>query len=109
MKLKLIVSAIFCGMIASCQQPEPAVLETVPFSSIEIGGELKERVLMNFNRLEEEKYQPQNVYLNETLSGNWPGDTEGRTILGLVLDAQATGRTPQYLEQILDLLPEKLS
>lgn len=95
---------VSCGNIEgnetiSCLAPE----------SVTVGGELKERVLRNFDRLEEEKYRPENVFLTEQQSGNWPGDTEGRTILGLVMDARATGRTPEYLEEIIALLPEKLN
>ena len=82
---------------------------TIPFSGIKVSGELKERVQHNFDRLEESKYHPANVFLTEEQSGGWPGDTEGRTILGLVMDAQASGRTPKYLEQIIDQVPSHLN
>ena len=59
--------------------------------------------------MEEEKYLPQNVFLTAEESAWWPGDTEGRTILALVLNAQATGREPKYLEAILDRFPEKVN
>lgn len=79
------------------------------FSQITIEGELQERIQRNFDRLEEGKYQPKHVFLSEEESGSWPGDTEGRTILGLVLDAQASHRTPVYLEQIIKLIPLHLN
>ena len=73
------------------------------------GGELRTRLERNFDRLEEEKYRPDNVFLTMEQSWGWPGDTEGRTILGLVLDAQATGRAPKHLDEILRRLPSKLN
>ena len=76
---------------------------------IEAGGELRTRIERNFDRLEETKYRPENVFLTMEQSWGWPGDTEGRTILGLVLDAQATGREPKYLDEILRLFPSKLN
>lgn len=42
-------------------------------------------------------------------SWGWPGDTEGRTILALVLDAQLTGRAPKYLDEILRRMPSKMN
>lgn len=74
-----------------------------------IKGDLAKRLNQNFNRLEEEKYQPEHVFLTDKESGGWPGDTEGRTILGLVMDARATGRDPKYLQTIIDLLPVHLN
>lgn len=60
-------------------------------------------------RLEETRFQPKFVFLSDEQSGNWPGDTEGRTILGLVMAAQATGREPLYLEEIIEQIPEHLN
>lgn len=84
-------------------------LYPVALEQLNIGGELSQRIHKNMDRLEEEKYQPQKVFLSEEESGGWPGDTEGRTILGLVSDAQAIHREPKYLEQIISLIPEKLN
>ena len=84
--------------------PEPVV-----FEQIQVQGELGTRLERNFNRLEEEKYQPDHVFLTLEQSFNWPGDTEGRTILGLTLDAEATHRTPKFLDEILRRLPAKVN
>lgn len=84
-------------------------LQEVSFENIRMRGELYQRVSKNFDRLHEEKYRPQNVFLTEEESGNWPGDTEGRTILALVLDAQASHKEPFYLKQIIDLIPAHLN
>lgn len=67
------------------------------------------RLQLNFNRLEEEKYQPENVFQREKEANNWPGDTEGRTILALVLLAQATGRQPKYLDEIIERWPREVN
>lgn len=84
-------------------------IRPISLGDICIGGELKTRLLRNFNRLEESKYQPDHVFLTEKESGGWPGDTEGRTILGLVMDAQASHREPLYLQEILKRLPTHLN
>lgn len=72
-------------------------------------GDLGARLQNNFNRLEEEKYQPEHVFQREKEAGNWPGDTEGRTVLALVLLAQATGRTPRHLDAILERWPREVN
>lgn len=82
-------------------------LQPVPFSDINISGILRQRVMKNFDRLEEEKYRPDKVYITGTGDLGWPGDTEGRTILGLTMDAQATHRQPKYLDEIMSLYPQK--
>ena len=76
-------------------------VQPVAFDEVRMGGELRERVERNFRRLEEEKYQPDHVFLTEAQSNDWPGDTEGRTILALVLDAQAGRLQPRYLDEIM--------
>lgn len=109
MMKKLLFLLFYSASFVSCTNKSENEISMIPFESIQIGGELKERVLKNLNRLEEEKYQPGNVFLTDKQSGNWPGDTEGRTILGLVMDARASGREPKYLEEIINLIPSKLN
>lgn len=84
-------------------------ISTVPLKNLLTTGELGIRINKNFDRLEEERYQPSNVFLTDAQSGNWPGDTEGRAILGLVMDAQASHREPKYLNEIIQLLPARLN
>ena len=59
--------------------------------------------------MESEHYQTDHVFLTEEESGGWSGDTEGRTILALVMDSRATGRKPLYLDGILGRLPGELN
>ena len=51
-----------------------AVPESLP--QVRVGGELQVRILKNFDRLEEKKYQPAHVFLTDEQSGHWQGDTE---------------------------------
>ena len=83
--------------------------QDVPFAAIEVQDELHIRLERNFLRLHEDKYQPQNVFLTDEESGFWPGDTEGRTLLAWVMDAQALHRQPLFLEQFIQLLPGHLN
>ena len=85
------------------------LITTAQFGEISIGGELKTRVMKSFDRLEETKYQPDNVFLTDEQSGGWPGDTEGRTLLGLVMEARATGRMPKYADEIVRRIPAHLN
>jgi uncharacterized protein len=106
--LPFICFTIYCLPLAG-QNNKLAGLQPVNLEDIIIHGDLAKRLNQNFNRLEEEKYQPEHIFLTDKESGGWPGDTEGRTILGLVMDARATGRAPGYLQTIIDLLPKHLN
>lgn len=103
-----LISGVFLFLIAGALSAQ-CTMQEVPFADIRMQGELYERVCKNLARLHEDKYQPQNVFLTEEQSGNWPGDTEGRTVLALVLDAQASHKEPLYLKQIIDLIPSHLN
>src|SRR6267154_1875822 len=84
--------------------PRPAAIHDVF-----VGGELARRANLNFDRLEQTKYEPDHVFLTEEQSGHWPGDTEGRTVLALVLLTQATRRPARYLDEILGRFPQKMN
>jgi len=110
MKIFLILIAItlpICSLNA--QSISEKFSHTLPFENITIKGDLKIRALANFDRLERDKYLPENLFVTEAQSGGWPGDSEGRTILALTLLSQATHRTPKYLSQIMQILPSKLN
>jgi uncharacterized protein len=98
-----------CWSGEAANVPDHSAPQPVAFGQIQSEGEVGVRLARNFDRLEEDKYQPDNVFLTLKQSGNWPGDTEGRTILGLTLDAQATQRAPKYLEEILRRMPAKVN
>ena len=70
-------------------------------------GELGYRLTQSFSRLESEHYLPNVIWSKDDHS--WPGDWEGRTILGLVGLGKSTGKEPSYLEEIIELLPTKLN
>lgn len=101
-------------VISSCTQadrPPDSTLSPAGFDQVYAKGELLRRALKNFDRLETDIYHPENVFPKQhhATSAGWPGDKEGRTILALVLEAQATHRTPLYLEEMIRILPEKLN
>ena len=85
--------------------------QKVDFKNTSDCGELQFRALKNFDRLESEIYQPCNVFpeKHHISSQGWPGDKEGRTILGLVMEAQATHREPVYLSEMIRMIPQKLN
>lgn len=87
------------------------LLQPVRYDQIGISGELGQRIQRNFDRLETDVYYPENVFpeRHHSSSEGWPGDKEGRTILGLVLDAQATHRTSLYLDEMIKLIPQKMN
>jgi len=108
----LVVSVLIVTVSCNRQaQPESAILKPVSYDQITMEGELLDRAMRNFDRLETDIYHPENVYpeIHHRTSVGWPGDKEGRVILGLVLQAQATHRTPVYLEELIDLIPENLN
>ena len=70
---------------------------------------LRERVELSSRRLEAEKYRPDAVFLGEEKSNGWPGDTEGRTLLALVLQQEALGVKPKYLDGIMRAVPSHLN
>lgn len=70
---------------------------------------LRDRVRLSARRLEDARYSPAKVFLSEAESGGWPGDTEGRTILALVLQNAALGEKPKHLDGILRALPAHLN
>lgn len=99
-------------MISNGQVVQHPVTEIKPISytDIKIGGELNTRLQKNFDRLESQMYSADKVFpSNENTQSEWPGDIEGRLMLGLVLDAQATHREPKYLAEMVHKLPEKLN
>jgi len=80
-------------------------MQQLNFNSIHISGDYRCRALLNFDRLEQEQYQPDKVFRGDVSNG-WPGDFVGRTILALSLQAQATRREPKHLREIIERLPD---
>lgn len=75
-----------------------------PLGSVRIGGELGRRARLSFARLE--KYDPALVFQS---NGGWPGDREGRAILGQVLIARATRRPSTHVAALVAGLDERLN
>ncbi|MFD0713233.1 beta-L-arabinofuranosidase domain-containing protein [Paenibacillus sp. GCM10027626] len=82
-------------------------MKTIPWDNLDVHGEQRRRALLNFDRLETEPYEPDTVF--KPAAYEWPGDWEGRTLLALVLLAQATQREPRHLSAIMQRLPDYLN
>ncbi|MEI6646004.1 MAG: hypothetical protein WCP12_08200 [bacterium] len=83
------------------------VLKNADLDALVVTGDLAVRSLLNYARLEGTWYRPWEVFGAD--KHGWPGDWEGRVILGLVSQARATHRTPAWLEMILEELPKRLN
>lgn len=96
------------GRIDRAVQEAPA---PISYEDIRVGGELETRALKNYDRLETDIYTPEKVFpvQHEAVSADWPGDYEGRIILGLTLQAQATHREPRYLAEMIRMIPGRLN
>jgi hypothetical protein len=108
----LMVALLFTlGSCRTTDHPAIGIVTPLGFDQIHVKGELYQRAMKNFDRLETEIYFPENVFPKQHHgpSEGWPGDKEGRTILALVLEAQATHRIPLYLDEMIRILPEKLN
>ncbi|RQP17440.1 MAG: hypothetical protein EAS52_08725, partial [Parapedobacter sp.] len=86
-------------------------IKPVPYEKLRVHGELETRSLRNFDRLESDIYTPDNVFpvAHEGVSAGWPGDYEGRIILGLTLQAQAMHREPKYLSELIDRIDTRVN
>lgn len=67
-------------------------MKSIPLEKITVLGGLAHRLLLNSVRLESDIYMPDAVCRLD--SGGWPADAEGRTLLALVRQMEATGREP---------------
>lgn len=75
-------------------------------NTYQLGGILN-RSYKSFNRLEAEPYRTEKIFQDSSYS--WPGDWEGRTLLGIITLAKATHRNPLYLKDIMNELPKHLN
>ena len=105
------MAAIILALSAGCtgNEGKKSTVEPVKYDEITFSGELKYRLQQNLVRLKSDKYLPDNVFLTEEESGGWPGDTEGRTILGLVCDSRATRQAAPSLMEIINRVPRHLN
>lgn len=97
--------SLLAGCLCAAACSRPSLPAPVPLDAIFTGGELATRIDRNFDRLEDEMYRPDSVF-HSRLWQSWPGDAQGRIVLGLVCDARASGREPLYLQTILDHYPQ---
>ena len=82
-------------------------MKNLPLNKLTMYGELAMRANLNFARLETAKYWPETIF--EMDQHAWPADWEGRTMLALTMHAQATGRSPAFLDEILAAISDRLN
>lgn len=82
-------------------------MKALDYKNVYVDGELRYRAEANYNRLEEEQYRVPAVLKGHGYK--WPGDYEGRAMLGIILLSRATHRSPKYLEKFINILPEVLN
>jgi len=82
-------------------------MKHIRLDKLTMQDELAMRANLNFARLEGPKYWPETIF--EMDQHAWPADWEGRTMLALTMHAQTTGRTPAFLDQILEGLPQRIN
>ena len=99
-----ILSTLLWGCLSLAVSCTPKDITPVPPGAVRTDGELATRIDRNFDRLEDEMYRPDSVF-HSRLWESWPGDAQGRIVLGLVCDARASDREPLYLQTILDHYP----
>lgn len=112
MRVSLVSMCVALAMVSySCGNDGAGLSVPSPmrYDEFTVNGELRYRIEQNFERLNSDKYQPGNVFLTEEESGGWPGDTEGRTILGLVCDASAAHKPIGQLAGIIAGIPAHLN
>lgn len=69
-------------------------------------GELAIRMMKNFGRLHDGIYNCRNFH---PANIGWPGDYEGRVLLGLISQSEINGLPPVYLEELTSYIFEKTS
>ena len=86
-------------------------LKPIAYDNIILGGELADRAKKNYRRLESDIYSPKKVFSIEkkSISAEWPGDIEGRLMLGLILESQATHQTSEGLKEMIDRIPKVIN
>ena len=82
-------------------------MKTINLNQLAMYDELAMRANANFARLETSRYWPETIF--EMDQHAWPADWEGRTMLALTMHAQATGRTPAFLDDILEATLDRLN
>ena len=73
-------------------------------------GALRERMMLNFDRLDSARYAPvENSGCLREASYAWPGDMEGRALLAFVRLERATGRRAAHLENLRSIWASRLN
>ncbi len=77
------------------------------FSEIQHGGDILNRLQLNFQRLHQAEYLPSQVFVGD--ASEWPGDKEGRLLLALVLLSRALHLDAAHAHEIFVAWPDHLN
>lgn len=110
-RILLAFGLLLLSPVLSNAQKFQSLLKPINYTDIKIGGELEFRANKNYDRLETETYSPEKVFplRSDNEQVEWPGDVEGRIMLGLIMEAQAMHREPKYLEDMIHLIPKRVN
>jgi hypothetical protein len=93
-------------LLASIGEPV-GVVRPLDFEQIKAGGDLAIRADMSFQRLQGDIYRSPQIF--KGAEAEWPGDWEGRILLGLTLLSRATGTTAPSLAKMIQDYPRHMN
>lgn len=98
-----------CRPAASCaEERKRALAVALNAASFRPEGDLRKRFELNYTRLQDEQFRFAAMKVAPTLK-DAPGDWIGRAILALSLGAQALGKEPPHLAEVMRGLPSCLN
>jgi hypothetical protein len=93
---------------STAEAPKRTLAVALNAASFRPEGDLKKRFELNYNRLQDDQFRFAAMKVAPTLK-NAPGDWIGRAILALCLGAQALGKEPPHLAEVMRGLPSCLN
>ena len=82
-------------------------MKALSYTNFQSDGDIKERQTLLFNRLHDDIYKPDYVFIAD--QNGWPGDWEGRTILALVSLSTVLKEEAAYVDGIIANLKDHLN
>lgn len=105
------LSALLGGacLLAGCASGlQTQALAPAGFDRVTVGGELRQRIERNFDRLETDYYQPDQVYWTRSNRADGPA-TRKAARFWPSYSTLRLGRTPLYLDELIRRLPRELN
>lgn len=96
------------SLAARTLSPPAGPLRPVAFENIRVAGDIARRAAQNYDRLESPIYRPPALFTSQSVKA-WPGDWEGRALLGVTLLERSTHREAKYRGEILAQFPAHMN